>query len=178
VINASLVRTSGIGHRAAALLRTRWLVRAPIWLYRARLGFVFRSRLLMLEHRGRNTGARRYVVLEIVGHPAPGSYVVVSGFGDRAQWYRNICADSRVGVQVGSRKPAAAIARRLNPEEAAATLASYAASHPCAWAHYGPCSRARSGPRSTKTEPVCPWWFSMRQSGIRLGTSPPVSSDR
>jgi hypothetical protein len=59
-MNASLARTSGIGNRAAALLRTRWLVRAPIWLYRARLGFVFRSQLLMLEHRGRKTGARRY----------------------------------------------------------------------------------------------------------------------
>ena len=137
-MNASLARTSGIGNRAAALLRTRWLVRAPIWLYRARLGFVFRSQLLMLEHRGRKTGARRYVVLEIVGHPAPGSYVVVWGFGDRAQRYRNICADSRVRVQVDSRKPVAAIARRLNPEEAAATLASYAASRPRAWAQLRP----------------------------------------
>jgi deazaflavin-dependent oxidoreductase (nitroreductase family) len=134
VINASLARTSDIGDRAAALLRIRWLVRAPIWLYRARLGFVFGSRLLMLEHRGRKTGARRYAVLEIVVHPVPGSYVVVSGFGDRSQWYRNICADSRVRFQVGSRKPVAAIARRLNPEEAAATLAGYAARHPRAWA--------------------------------------------
>ncbi|MGH7735078.1 MAG: nitroreductase family deazaflavin-dependent oxidoreductase, partial [Gemmatimonadales bacterium] len=34
---------------AAGLLRVRWLVRAPIGLYRARLGFLFGSRLLMLE---------------------------------------------------------------------------------------------------------------------------------
>lgn len=33
---------------AARLLRTRWLVRAPIALFRARLGFVFGRRLLML----------------------------------------------------------------------------------------------------------------------------------
>src|SRR5579862_6380067 len=51
---------------AALLLRTRWIVRAPVWLYRARLGFVFGSRLLMLEHTGRKTGTRRYVVLEAV----------------------------------------------------------------------------------------------------------------
>ncbi|HTM84573.1 MAG TPA: nitroreductase family deazaflavin-dependent oxidoreductase, partial [Mycobacterium sp.] len=39
-------------------------MRAPIWLYRARLGALLGSRLLMLEHRGRTSGARRYVVLE------------------------------------------------------------------------------------------------------------------
>ena len=47
--------------RAAALLRVRRFVRAPIAIYRARLGFIFGSRLLMLEHTGRKTGARRYV---------------------------------------------------------------------------------------------------------------------
>ncbi|MET8156751.1 hypothetical protein ABZT47_10295 [Sphaerisporangium sp. NPDC005289] len=41
----------------ARVLRTRRLVRAPIWLYRAGLGILFGSRLLMLEHIGRTTGA-------------------------------------------------------------------------------------------------------------------------
>jgi deazaflavin-dependent oxidoreductase (nitroreductase family) len=177
-MNASLARTSGISKRAAALLSTRWLVRAPIWLYRARLGFVFGSRLLMLEHRGRKTGARRYVVLEIVGHPAPGSYVVISGFGDRAQWYRNICADSRVRVQVGCRKPAAAIARRLNPEEAAATLASYAASHPRAWAQLRPVLENTLGTAINENGTSLPMVILDATVGMRLGTSPPVSSDR
>jgi hypothetical protein len=30
-------------------MRVRWVVRAPVWLYRARLGFVFGPRLLMLD---------------------------------------------------------------------------------------------------------------------------------
>lgn len=60
---------------------------APIWLYRARLGFVLGSRTLMLEHVGRKSGAKRYVVLEVVGHPAPDTYVVASGFGEHAQWF-------------------------------------------------------------------------------------------
>jgi hypothetical protein len=59
------------------------LVRAPVGLYRARLGFLLGSRLLMLEHTGRKSGARRYVVLEVVGHPRPRTYVVASGFGGR-----------------------------------------------------------------------------------------------
>jgi hypothetical protein len=78
--------SGAIGRTGARVLRNRRLMRAPIWLYQARLGFLFGSRMLLLEHIGRKTGARRYVVLEVVGHARPGTYVVVSGFGDRAQW--------------------------------------------------------------------------------------------
>ena len=69
---------SGAPALAARLLRTRWLVRAPVWLYRARLGSMFGSRLLMLEHTGRKTGIRRYVVLEAVDHPDPRTYIVAA----------------------------------------------------------------------------------------------------
>ena len=57
-------------------LRHRSLVRAPIWLFRARLGFVFGSRLLMIEHTGRKTGARRYVTVEGIGRPRAGTCIV------------------------------------------------------------------------------------------------------
>ncbi len=50
-----VVRAAATG--AAKLLRVRWLVRAPIWAYRARLGAVFGSRLVMLEHTGRTAPA-------------------------------------------------------------------------------------------------------------------------
>jgi deazaflavin-dependent oxidoreductase (nitroreductase family) len=125
---------SGIGVQVAAkALRTRWFVRAPIGLYRAGLGFVFGSRLLMLEHKGRTTGARRYVVLEVVDRPSPGQYVIVSGFGTGAQWYRNIQAEPRVRVSVGLRRSVPATATALSPDESAAALARYAAAHPKAW---------------------------------------------
>lgn len=132
---------------AAGLLRVRWFVRAPIWLYRAGLGFVFGSRLLMLEHRGRTSGARRYVVLEVVDHPSPGRYVVASGFGGRAQWYRNVRADPRVRVSVAGRGPRPATARPLEPEEAAATLRRYAVAHPRAWAKLRPVFETTLGAR-------------------------------
>jgi len=101
----------------AGLLRVRWFVRAPIWLYRARLGVIFGHRLLMLEHVGRNTGQRRFVVLEVVDHPAPDRYVVVSGFGTRAQWFRNVEANSQVCVYLASYAPvpAAIWASHLRP---------------------------------------------------------------
>src|SRR4051794_19376116 len=81
--------TSTTSSIAARALRTRWLVRLPIWLYRARLGFLFGRRLLMLEHVGRTSGQPRYVVLEVVDH-SPGEYTVCAGFGERTQWLRNL----------------------------------------------------------------------------------------
>jgi deazaflavin-dependent oxidoreductase (nitroreductase family) len=123
---------------AARLLRVRWIVRAPVWLFRAGLGFVFGGRLLMLEHIGRQTGTRRYVVLEVVGRPRPGTYLVAAGFGGRAQWLRNIRANPVVRVCVGGRRSAPATARELTSQESAAALTDYAASHPRAWATLQP----------------------------------------
>ena len=118
------------------MLGNRSLVRAPIWLYRARLGFVFGSRILMLEHVGRKSGAKRYVVLEVLGHPAPDRYVVASGFGEHAQWFRNLMANPRVRVSVAGHGPRAATARRLPAAEADAVLADYVSRHPRAWAKF------------------------------------------
>lgn len=122
----------------ARLLRTRWLVRAPIWLYRARLGFMFGTRLLMIEHTGRKTGIRRYVVLEAVAHPDPGTWIVAAGFGERAQWLRNIRANPQVRLWTGTRAPALATARPLTREQTAAALSAYARTHPRAWAALKP----------------------------------------
>ena len=72
-------------------------------------------------------------VLEIVNQPTQGSYVVASGFGKRAQWFRNISANPSVRVYVGSRRPRSAAARILSPAESSAALAAYATDHPRAW---------------------------------------------
>ncbi|ONM50000.1 nitroreductase family deazaflavin-dependent oxidoreductase [Nocardia donostiensis] len=118
---------------ATRALHNRHLMRAPIWLYRARLGFLLGSRLLMLEHRGRKTGLRRYVILEVIDHPEPDRYVVVSGFGTKAQWFRNIQADPRTHVWTGRRHRTPATARVLLQEQAAASLQRYTRQHPRAW---------------------------------------------
>ena len=80
-------------HLLGRILKNRVLVRAPIWLYRFHLGFLFGRRMLLLEHLGRKSGARRYAVLEVVDHPRTDEYVIVSGFGERSQWYRNVVAN-------------------------------------------------------------------------------------
>lgn len=126
---------AGLGSR---ILRSRPLMRAPIWLYRARLGWVFGHRMLLLEHLGRTSGKRREVVLEVFGEPAPGTYLVVSGFGGRAQWFRNVVADDRVRVTIGPHGPRPARARVVSQAEADAGLQAYITQRPRAWSKFKP----------------------------------------
>lgn len=131
-------RGNRLTRTGAALLRVRWFVRAPIWLYRARLGIIFGHRLLMLEHVGRRTARRRFVVLEVVDHPTPHRYVVVSGFGTRSQWFRNVEAHPLVRVYLASHPPELATAQRLDAAAGTAALERYAGAHPRAWAKLRP----------------------------------------
>jgi len=131
-----VVRRAATG--AAKLLSARWLVRAPIWVYRARLGALFGSRLVMLEHTGRTSGRRRLVVLEVVGHPARDTYLVVSGFGARAQWFRNVQANPQVRLYTGSHRPVPAKASTLTASQARAALDAYSAARPRMWAALKP----------------------------------------
>ena len=137
------------------LLRLRPLVRAPIWIYKARAGVVFGSRILMLEHLGRKSGARRHAVLEVVEH-TPDSYVVASGFGRKAQWFRNIQANPRVRVYAGSRRPARATARVLDQAEADRALAAYRSRHPQAWEQFKPVLEGTLGTTITDTDTPLP----------------------
>ncbi len=117
------------------LLRVRWVVRAPIWLYGKGLGFLLGNRLLLLEHRGRRSGELRYVVLEVVDRPSVDTYVIVSGFGEKSQWCRNVLADPRVRVTVGWRRTSPAVAELLSDDAAQTVLDRYAERHPRAWKH-------------------------------------------
>lgn len=136
----------------AAVLRNRRLVRAPIKLYRAGFGFLFGSRLLMLEHTGRKSGLSRYVVLEVIGHPAPGTYIVVSGFGPKAQWFQNVRADPRVRVTLAWRRAAPATARVLARADAERALTEYATHHPRAWKTLKPIIESALGRPITEFE--------------------------
>jgi deazaflavin-dependent oxidoreductase (nitroreductase family) len=116
----------------ALILRTRWAVRAPIALFRARLGFLFAGRLLLLEHVGRKSGAPRYVVLEVIGRHDRDVYVA-SGFGERAQWLRNLRATPECRVSIGRLRSVPASATVLEEATGQAILREYAGQHPRAW---------------------------------------------
>ncbi|WP_029107601.1 nitroreductase family deazaflavin-dependent oxidoreductase [Mycobacterium sp. URHD0025] len=124
---------SALPDLGARLLRNRRLVRAPIWLYRIRAGALLGSRVMMLEHIGRTSGARRYVVLEVVGRPDRDTVVVASGFGTKAQWFRNTAVNPQVRVWLGSHRPVGGVARALDQRGVDRVLADYRAQHPKTW---------------------------------------------
>ena len=108
----------------------RALFRAPVYIYRARLGFLFGKRFLMLEHLGRKSGATRYTVLETVVDD-PGAVYVAAAWGDEAQWLRNIRAHPSIVFHLGSmRYPS--VAEMVAEEEAVKLMQRYSRAHPAA----------------------------------------------
>jgi deazaflavin-dependent oxidoreductase (nitroreductase family) len=104
--------------------------RLPIHLYRHRLGWLLGHRVLLLTHRGRRSGLVRQTPLEVVRHdPATGESVVVSAWGERADWYRNIETTSALEVRTG-RERYVPEQRFLSPEEAYAEISAYERDHP------------------------------------------------
>lgn len=125
--------TAPVSKMLGLVLRTPALADAPSLLYRAGFGWILGSRMVMLEHIGRKSGLTRHVVLEVLGHPGPETYVVASGFGESAQWFRNVMAEPHVRISTGRLTSAPALARRLPPSEADSALSTYVAAHPKAW---------------------------------------------
>lgn len=106
----------------------RALFRAPIFLYRAGLGFLLGKRFTMLEHKGRKTGETRRTVLEVVVDD-PDAVYVAAAWGERAQWLQNIEADPRVAFFVGSHRYQTQ-AEIVDREKALAVVGRYADEHP------------------------------------------------
>ena len=108
---------------------SRLLFRLPIYAYRHGLGWMFGRRLLLLHHIGRNTGKPREVVLEVAEYDeATGSYVVASGWGPNAAWYRNVHHTPDVTIQV-RRHPIPVRAVPLSTAEGADIFARYGSRH-------------------------------------------------
>jgi deazaflavin-dependent oxidoreductase (nitroreductase family) len=103
-----------------------WYVfRAPVYLYRCGLGWLFGHRCLLLTHTGRRTGLRRQTVLEVVEYRKEGPEVVVAnGFGPNSDWVRNIEARTDEEVTVGSQHFVASH-RILGEEEALRVIEAY-----------------------------------------------------
>ena len=112
------------------LARLAW--RAPIWFYRLGLGGLFGQRMLLLEHIGRKSGQVRQNVLEVVRHDEKSNvYIVASGFGEQADWYKNVTAHPQISIQVGNNHMTAH-AQRLPVEEATDEMLDYNRRHPVA----------------------------------------------
>jgi len=108
----------------------RWLFRAPIYLYHWNLGWLMGNRFLLLHHIGRISGLPRQAVVEVVRHDAESdTYIIASGFGEKAQWYQNLLSQPDVRIQVGRREMMVR-AEKLPQEQAAEELRRYGSAHP------------------------------------------------
>ena len=108
----------------------KWAFLLPRYLYRWHLGWMLGHRFLMVTHIGRKTGRRRQTVLEAVHYNrATRECIAVSGYGDHADWYRNIQAHPAVEIQVGYQRYRPE-QRNLSPEEMLTVLMDYQHRHP------------------------------------------------
>ncbi|ROS00257.1 deazaflavin-dependent oxidoreductase (nitroreductase family) [Sinobacterium caligoides] len=106
------------------------LFRAPIYLYRFKLGFLLGKRFILLQHWGRKSGALRQAVIEVIGSDqSAGIIYSASGFGVKSQWYQNIVANNEVFI-TSKQRSYRAEARVLSKEQAEPVLLRYAQAHP------------------------------------------------
>ncbi|MGH3739659.1 MAG: nitroreductase family deazaflavin-dependent oxidoreductase [Micromonosporaceae bacterium] len=126
----------------------RLLLRAPVWVYRARLGWLFGHRLVYLAHRGRRSGRRRETVLEVVRYDkAVPEVYVVAGWGARADWYRNLRTHPALEVRIGAGTFREPYQRFLEPDETVQLLLAYRDAHPRAWRRLAPLMGLPADPR-------------------------------
>jgi deazaflavin-dependent oxidoreductase (nitroreductase family) len=95
----------------------KWAYKSPILFYRLGLGPLVGRLFMVLTTTGRTSGLPRRTAIEF--HTWRGRTYVLSAWGERAQWYRNLQADPRVTIQT-ARGVEHMVARRVtDPDELA-----------------------------------------------------------
>ena len=79
--------------------------RAPRRLYRLHIGWILGHRFLLLTHRGRRS-RRLYTTVIEVAHfdPSTRESVMVSGWADQADWYRNLQIAPALEIETGGQR--------------------------------------------------------------------------
>jgi deazaflavin-dependent oxidoreductase (nitroreductase family) len=99
-------------------------------IYRAGLGRLLGKRFLLLVHRGRKSGLERRVVLEVIHFEAKPTYAaVLSGWGKRSQWFRNIEASPPLAVWIGEDRWLEPEFLVLEPDEVVEVVEEYRRNH-------------------------------------------------
>lgn len=102
----------------------RILLRLPIFGYRLGLGGLLAAlHIMVMVPRGRRTGLPRPVAIEFRRHGS--KLYVVSAWGDRPQWYRNLCANPEVTVWYGRSQFNGHAQRVTDPAEAMRVLSLF-----------------------------------------------------
>ncbi len=106
-----------------------WFQFFPL-LYRLHLGWLLGHRRLLLTHQGRKTGQLRHTALDVMRFdPATKECLVISMYGERSDWFRNIMAHPALEVQTG-RDRFVPEQRILPPEEAQAVMTAFWQQYP------------------------------------------------
>jgi deazaflavin-dependent oxidoreductase (nitroreductase family) len=85
---------------------------------------------IMLTMVGRRSGKPRRAVVDVMSHDTAGdTYYVLSVYGERSDWYRNLQANPALRAQVGWRRFAAK-ATILPESDAGQMMVEYARRHP------------------------------------------------
>ena len=102
--------------------------RLPVWLYRFKMGWLMGKRMIYFEHVGRSSGIKRRSVVEIIRYDQEKDiYFVVSGYGEKADWFRNIMKTPQVSANV----------ERLSQERALEEFQDYARRNPKMFKYLG-----------------------------------------
>jgi deazaflavin-dependent oxidoreductase (nitroreductase family) len=108
-------------------------LRLPIWLYRIHLGWLLGRRFLLLNHTGRKSGKVYQTVIEVVKHDRQSnSFFVVSGWGNKSDWYQNIQINPDVIICSG-RQTLPVHAENIQLTEAVNILNEYTKRYPIAF---------------------------------------------
>lgn len=108
---------------------SRFLFRAPIWLYKYNLGWLMSGRMIEITHTGRKSGEPRHVVLEVVKYdPSTDTYYIAAAWGEKSDWVKNIQANPNVHVQVG-RRNLDLIAEQLTSDQSEMVILDYSQRH-------------------------------------------------
>ena len=116
--------------RIGSLSRYWWrFIRKPPQLaYAIGLGPLLAGRVLLLTTTGRRTGKARVTPLQY--EEVEGQLLIGSARGTKADWVRNILAEPRVRVQIGSRRIAGRAEVSADPERVADFIALRLRRHP------------------------------------------------
>jgi deazaflavin-dependent oxidoreductase (nitroreductase family) len=112
------------GRSPSPILRT--LFRVPLVLYQLALGRVLGHRFMLLVHNGRRSGRAHQTVLEVVHYdPRTRESIVCSGWGTRADWYRNILSSPPLQMRTAGEQYDSPAFRVLAPQDNYAVVADY-----------------------------------------------------
>jgi deazaflavin-dependent oxidoreductase (nitroreductase family) len=100
----------------------------PMWLYQAHLGSIFGGRIFAIVHHGRKSGKRYISGLEVLVR-RDGELFVFSGWGKKADWFRNIEAGGVDELWIGRDRYDDVSFRVIEPDEAFEVLADYEREH-------------------------------------------------